>query len=45
MKEHYDAKNGNENGDLDSQTQAITSGKIQLPDHFKGKLEHKTPKY
>lgn len=45
MKKHYDEKNGNDNGDLDSQTQAITSGKIQLPDHFKGKLEHKTPKY
>jgi hypothetical protein len=45
MKNHYAEKNGNENGDLDSQTQAITSGKIQLPDHFKGKLEQKAPKY
>ena len=45
MKKHYDEKNGNDNGDLDSQTQAITSGKIQLPDHFKGKLPNKAPRY
>jgi len=45
MKKHYEEKNGNENGDLSSQTQAITSGKIQIPDHFKGKLANKAPKY
>lgn len=45
MKNYYIEKNGNGNGDLDSQTQAITSGKIQLPDHFKGKLTNKAPKY
>ena len=45
MKKHYDEKNGNDNGDLDSQTQAITSGKIQIPDHFKGKLPNKAPRY
>ena len=45
MKKHYDEKNGNENDDLGVQTQAIKSGKTQIPDHFKGKLEQKTPKY
>jgi hypothetical protein len=45
MKTYYDEKNGNENGDLDAQTQAVKSGKIQIPDHFKGKLEQKAPKY
>ena len=45
MKTFYEEKNGNSNGDLDSQTKAITDGKIQLPDHFKGKLEQKAPKY
>lgn len=45
MKEHYIEKNGNENGDLDSQTQAVKSGKIQIPEHFKGKLNQKAPKY
>lgn len=45
MKTHYDEKAGNDNGDLDSQTQAIKDGKIQLPDHFKGKLANKAPKY
>jgi hypothetical protein len=45
MKIHYDEKNGNENSDLDAQTQAVKSGKIQIPDHFKGKLANKAPKY
>ena len=45
MKTHYDEKHGNENGDLDAQTKAVKSGKIQIPDHFKGKLTTKTPKY
>ena len=45
MKKHYDEKNENNNSDLDSQTQAIKSGKIQLPDHFKGKLPNKAPRY
>ena len=45
MKEHYEEKNGNKNGDLASQTNAIKDGKIQLPDHFKGKLANKAPKY
>jgi len=45
MKKHYDEKNENENGDLDAQTQAIKSRKIQLPDHFKGKLPNKAPRY
>ncbi len=45
MKTHYEEKNGNENGDLSSQTKAIKDGKIQIPDHFKGKLTNKAPKY
>ena len=45
MKTYYEEKNGNENNGLDAQTQAIQSGKIQIPDHFKGKLEQKAPKY
>jgi hypothetical protein len=45
MKKYYDEKNGNADNDLDSQTQAVKSGKIQIPDHFKGKLANKAPKY
>lgn len=45
MKEHYDEKNKDTDSDLASQTKAIKDGKIQLPDHFKGKLEQKAPKY
>ena len=45
MKTYYEEKNGDKKGDLDSQTKAIKDGKIQLPDHFKGKLEQKAPKY
>jgi hypothetical protein len=30
MKIYYDEKNGNNNGDLDAQTQAVKSGKIQI---------------
>jgi len=45
MKVYYEEKNGDGNGDLASQTNAIKDGKIQIPDHFKGKLEQKAPKY
>jgi len=45
MKEYYIEKNGDEDGDLASQTKAIRDGKIQLPDHFKGKLPNRAPKY
>ena len=46
MKEHYDEKNkDNSGGDLASQTSQIKEGKIELPEHFKGKLTNKTPKY
>ena len=45
MKEYYIEKNGDGDGDLASQTKAIRDGKIQLPDHFKGKLANKVPKY
>jgi hypothetical protein len=42
MKEWY---NKEKPDDLGSQTQKIKDGVIDLPDHFKGKLERKTPKY
>ena len=45
MKKHYDEKSGDENNGLDAQTKAITSGQIQIPEQFRGKLEQKTPKY
>ena len=45
MKEHYEEKDKNSGNDLASQTNQIKEGKIQLPDHFKGKLDRKAPKY
>ena len=45
MKQHYDELNKDQSGDLSAQTNAIREGKIQLPDHFKGKLANKAPKY
>jgi len=45
MKMHYDEKNSANKDDLGSQTQKIKDGKIDLPDHYKGKLERKAPKY
>lgn len=45
MKEHYDEENKDTGSDLASQTRAIREGKIQLPEHFKGKLDKKVPKY
>ena len=45
MKTYYEEKTQANNGDLDAQTSAIKDGKIQIPDHFKGKLERKAPKY
>lgn len=42
---HYDEKNSANKDDLGSQTQKIKDGKIDLPDHYKGKLERKAPKY
>lgn len=45
LKTHYDEQNSSQNDDLGSQTKQIKDGKIQLPDHFKGKLTNKAPKY
>jgi hypothetical protein len=45
IKTYYDEKNKDAAGDLAAQTNAIRDGKIQLPDHFKGKLTNKAPKY
>jgi len=44
MKEHYEAQNGQQE-DLASQSQKIKDGKVDLPSHFKGKLDKKVPKY
>ena len=45
LKEHYDKQNETQNNDLSSQTSQIKEGKVQLPEHFKGKLSNKAPKY
>jgi hypothetical protein len=45
LKEHYEEKTSSSKNDLSSQTQQIKEGKVQLPDHFKGKLDRKAPKY
>lgn len=44
IKEHYERQNKT-NEDLATQSQKIKEGKIDLPTHFKGKLDKKTPKY
>lgn len=38
MQEHYE-KQGQSSDDLATQTQKIKEGKIDLPSHFKGKLD------
>jgi len=38
MQEHYE-KQGKSSDDLATQTQKIKEGKIDLPSHFKGKLD------
>lgn len=37
IKEYYDKENSND--DLNTQTQKIKEGKIDLPSHFKGKMD------
>ena len=39
MQEHYDKQNQSSD-DLATQTQKIKEGKIDLPSHFKGKLDN-----
>ena len=47
IKEFYDNQNKQQNEDLATQSQKIKEGKIDLPSHFKGKLDNakKVAKY
>ena len=47
LKEHYESQNKQNNDDLASQSQKIKDGKVDLPSHFKGKIDNnkKTAKY
>jgi hypothetical protein len=47
LKEHYENQNKQNNDDLASQSQKIKDGKVDLPSHFKGKIDNnkKTAKY
>jgi hypothetical protein len=47
LKEHYENQNKQNNDDLASQSQRIKDGKVDLPSHFKGKIDNnkKTAKY
>ena len=47
LKEHYESQNKQNNDDLASQSQRIKDGKVDLPSHFKGKIDNnkKTAKY
>ncbi len=39
LQEYYEQQNKSNNDDLATQTQKIKEGKIDLPSHFKGKLD------
>jgi hypothetical protein len=40
MREHYEKQNSSQNEDLGTQSQKIKEGKIDLPSHFKGKIDN-----
>jgi hypothetical protein len=40
MKEYYDKQNSEGNEDLATQSQKVKEGKIDLPSHFKGKIDN-----
>lgn len=40
IKEFYEEKNKVQNEDLASQSQKIKEGKVELPSHFKGKIDN-----
>lgn len=40
IKEHYDNQNRQNNEDLATQSQKVKEGKIDIPSHFKGKLNN-----
>lgn len=48
MQTHYEEQNkaqSGKGGDMSSQINQIKNGQIQIPEHFRGKLNSKTPKY
>jgi len=46
MNTYYEEQNKSQSGgDMNSQISQIKSGKVQIPEHFRGKLNHKAPKY
>jgi len=47
IREHYDNQNKKQNEDLADQSKKIKEGKIDIPSHFKGKLDNnkRTAKY
>jgi len=40
MIEHYEKQNKQHNEDLATQSQKIKEGKVDLPSHFKGKMDN-----
>jgi hypothetical protein len=47
IQTYYKEQNNEQNEDLASQSQKIKEGKVDLPSHFKGKIDNnkKTAKY
>ena len=40
MREYYEKQNSESNEDLATQSQKVKEGKIDLPSHFKGKMDN-----
>jgi hypothetical protein len=45
LKEYYEKQNEETNSDMGDQAQKIKEGKIDLPNHFKGQVGKRPPKY
>ena len=41
IKTHYENQNSEQNEDLATQSKKIKEGKVDLPSHFKGKIDSK----
>jgi hypothetical protein len=41
IKTYYENQNSEQNEDLASQSKKIKEGKVDLPSHFKGKIDNK----
>lgn len=41
IKTYYEEKNSESNEDLATQSKKIKEGKVDLPSHFKGKIDNK----